>query len=167
MVDTSALVRRAHPVLFITLAVVSFIAAVIASTLVTDYNNNGNPPSTALNNATRFTVFAAWWTFCISVAYAVLFLMSIGGVFTSIAGHAITMFLTLIFITASAGSLTDSTGGALTCSRDRIVYCGSTRALQAFMWISFAIDVIIVALVAFIGAGSFRGGRSVKEPLGA
>ncbi|EST05478.1 hypothetical protein PSEUBRA_005159 [Kalmanozyma brasiliensis GHG001] len=167
MVDTSAIVRRAHPILFITLAVISFIAAVIASTIVTDYNNNGNPPSTSLNNATRFTVFASWWTFVISTAYAVLFLINKGGVFTSIAGHAISTFLTFIFVTASAGSLTDATGGALTCSRDRIVYCGSTRALQAFVWIEWGLLVIILALVAFIGAGSFRGGRSVKEPLTA
>ncbi len=167
MVDTSALVRRGHPIAFITLAFTSFITAVIASTLVGDYNSNNNAPTRGIENATRFLVFAGWWSFLFSALYAGLFLASVGGVITSIAGHAISHFLTWLFLLAGAAALTDRTGGDFSCADKGypFPYCNSTKALTAFAWISWIIATLILALIAFVGAGSFRGGRSVKEPL--
>lgn len=167
MVDTSALVRRGHPIAFITFSFVSFIVAVIASTLTADYNQNGNAPTRGIENATRFLLFAGWFGFLTGVVYAGLFLASVGGVITSIAGHAIVVFLNWIFYLSGAAALTDRTGGAFNCADKGypFPYCNSTKALQAFSWIGWIIMTLILALVAFVGAGSFRGGRSVKEPL--
>jgi len=69
MVDTSALVRRGHPITFIIFTFFSFIVAVIASTLVSDYNSNNNAPTTGINNATRFLLFTGWWGFLVGVVY--------------------------------------------------------------------------------------------------
>lgn len=69
MVDTSSAVRRGHPIAFGLFTFVAFIVAVIATTLVADYNSNHNPPTSGINNATRFLVFAGWWGFVVGVAY--------------------------------------------------------------------------------------------------
>lgn len=69
MVDSSALIRRGHPITFIIFTVVAFIVAVIASTLVADYNSNNNAPTMGINNATRFLLFAGWWGFLVGVVY--------------------------------------------------------------------------------------------------
>ncbi|KIS69372.1 uncharacterized protein UMAG_02707 [Mycosarcoma maydis] len=167
MVDTSALVRRGHPITFIIFTFFSFIVAVIASTLVSDYNSNNNAPTTGINNATRFLLFTGWWGFLVGVVYTGLFLASVGGVITSIAGHGISIFLTWLFYLAGAAALTDRTGGSFNCADKGFPfpYCNSTKALMAFAWICWIILTLMLAVIAAIGAGAFRGGRSVKETL--
>ncbi|PWZ02240.1 hypothetical protein BCV70DRAFT_59597 [Testicularia cyperi] len=165
MVDTSSAVRRGHPISFGIFTFVAFIVAVIASVLVTDYNRNNNAPTAGINNATRFLLFAGWWGFVVGVAYTALFLFSIGGVITSIAGHTITLFLTWIFWMAGAAALTDRTGGSFSCSDRGYPYCNSTKALIAFSWIGWIILTLMLVMVLIIGGGAFRGGRSVKESL--
>ncbi|KAJ9479075.1 hypothetical protein PHBOTO_002548 [Pseudozyma hubeiensis] len=167
MVDSSAIVRRAHPITFGIFVFVSFIVAVIASTLVADYNSNNNAPTMGINNATRFLLFAGWWGFLVGAAYLGLFLASVGGVITSIAGHGVAIFLTWIFYLAGAAALTDRTGGSFNCADKGypFPYCNSTKALMAFAWIGWIILTLMLAGVAAIGAGAFRGGRSVKESL--
>ncbi|CBQ73096.1 conserved hypothetical protein [Sporisorium reilianum SRZ2] len=167
MADSSALIRRGHPITFIVFTVVAFIVAVIASTLVADYNSNNNAPTMGINNATRFLLFAGWWGFLVGVAYTGLFLASVGGVITSIAGHGIAIFLTWLFWLAGAAALTDRTGGSFSCNGKGypFPYCNSTKALTAFAWIGWIILTFMLAVVAAIGAGAFRGGRSVKEAL--
>ncbi|TKY85825.1 hypothetical protein EX895_005366 [Sporisorium graminicola] len=167
MVDSSALIRRGHPITFIIFTFVAFIVAVIASTLVADYNSNHNAPTAGINNATRFLLFAGWWGFLVGVVYTGLFLASVGGVLTSIAGHGIAIFLTWIFWLAGAAALTDRTGGSFSCTGKGypFPYCNSTKALTAFAWIGWIILCFMLAVVAAIGAGAFRGGRSVKESL--
>ncbi|GAC93488.1 hypothetical protein PHSY_001053 [Pseudozyma hubeiensis SY62] len=140
MVDSSAIVRRAHPITFGLFVFVSFIVAVIASTLVADYNSHNNAPTMGINNATRFLLFA---------------------------GHGVAIFLTWIFYLAGAAALTDRTGGSFNCADKGypFPYCNSTKALMAFAWIGWIILTLMLAGVAAIGAGAFRGGRSVKESL--
>lgn len=76
MVDTSAAIRRGHPISFIIFTFVAFIVAVIASTLVADYNQNNNAPTKGIENATRFLLFAGWWGFIVGAAYVSIFSMS-------------------------------------------------------------------------------------------
>lgn len=96
-----------------------------------------------------------------------LFLASVGGVITSIAGHGISIFLTWLFYLAGAAALTDRTGGSFNCADKGFPfpYCNSTKALMAFAWICWIILTLMLAVIAAIGAGAFRGGRSVKETL--
>lgn len=167
MVDTSSAIRRGHPITFLIFTFVAFIVAVIASTLVSDYNKNNNAPTTGINNATRFLLFAGWWGFLVGVTYTGLFLASVGGVITSIAGHGIALFLTWIFWMSGAAALTDRTGGSFSCNAKGypFPYCNSTKALMAFAWMGWIILTFMLAVVIAIGAGAFRGGRSVKESL--
>jgi hypothetical protein len=124
-----------HPIIFTTLAVFSFIVAVIASTLVTDFNGSSVAQSGAITSSVRFLLFAGWWTFLFSIIYLALFLTGVGGVFTSIAGHGIWIFLTWIFFMAGAGAVTDAMGDAQNCSHSDLLYCSSMEALMAFSWI--------------------------------
>jgi hypothetical protein len=211
MVDSSAAIRRGHPISFLLFTFVAFIVAVIASTLVADYNSNGNAPTKGIENATRFLLFAGWWGFLIGAVYVSvleraeilpasafaavrrcahstshdfdtnqrspsdapptkqtgLFLASVGGVITSIAGHGVALFLTWIFWLAGAAALTDRTGGSFNCADKGypFPYCNSTKALMAFAWIGWIILTLMFAVVVFFGARAFSGGRSVKESL--
>ncbi|PWN54494.1 hypothetical protein IE53DRAFT_336976 [Violaceomyces palustris] len=165
MVDLSSHIRRGHPITFLTFTIISFIVAVIASTLVTDYNSKNNAPSMGVENAVRFLVFAGWWGFLFSIIYVGLFLTGKGGVITSIAGHGIWIFVTWVFWMAGAAALTDRIGGGQDCGNSFLVYCNSTSALMAFAWIGWIILTFMLAVVAFIGGGAFRGGKSVKEGL--
>ncbi|GAC71744.1 checkpoint 9-1-1 complex, HUS1 component [Moesziomyces antarcticus T-34] len=167
MVDSSAAIRRGHPISFLLFTFVAFIVAVIASTLVADYNSNGNAPTKGIENATRFLLFAGWWGFLIGAVYTGLFLASVGGVITSIAGHGVALFLTWIFWLAGAAALTDRTGGSFNCADKGypFPYCNSTKALMAFAWIGWIILTLMFAVVVFFGARAFSGGRSVKESL--
>ena len=96
-----------------------------------------------------------------------LFLASVGGVLTSIAGHLIVIFLTWVFWLSGAAALTAHTGGSFSCAAKPypFPYCNSTKALTAFAWIGWIILSFMLAMVITIGAGAFRGGRSVKESL--
>ena len=73
MVESSAAIRRGHPITFGIFTGVAFIVAVIASTLVADYNQNNNAPTMGINNATRFLLFAGWWGFLVGVIYVSIF----------------------------------------------------------------------------------------------
>lgn len=134
---TNPSISHRHPAVFALLAFVSFIVAVIASTITTDFNNKHNSQSSAITGAVRYSVFVGWWTFLFSIIYLVLFLVGKGGVVTSIAGHAIWIVLTWIFFLAGAGAVTGSMGGAQNCSTSDLNYCGSMEALMAFSWIAW------------------------------
>ncbi|PWN34094.1 uncharacterized protein FA14DRAFT_68411 [Meira miltonrushii] len=160
MVDTGAAIRRGHPVSFVFLAIWSFIAAVIASTLTSDFNKNHNSPSAETTGAVRYNVFAQWWTFLFSLIYLGLFLTGAGGAVTSIAGHAVGLFFTWLFVLAGAGAISASTND------NPFIYHSSRQALEAFAWITWIQLTFMLAFVAFVGGKAFRGGRGFKEGLG-
>lgn len=138
----------------------SFIAAVIASTLASDFNKNHNSPSDETTGAVRYNIFAQWWTFLFSLIYLALFLTGVGGAVTSIAGHAIGLFFTWLFVLAGAGAISASTND------NKVVYHASRQALEAFAWITWIQLTLMLIFVAFIGGKAFRGGRGLKEGLG-
>lgn len=67
-----------HPIIFTLLAFWSFIVAVIASTLTSDFNANDNAPGSEVNGTTRYLVFVGWWTFLFSIAYVSSICRSMG-----------------------------------------------------------------------------------------
>lgn len=149
-----------HPVVFTFLAIWSFIVAVIASTMTSDFNSNHNSPSDETTGAVRYLVFAGWWTFLFSIVYLALFLTGIGGMVTSIAGHGIWIFLTWLFFLAGAGAISAS------INDDDAPYLSSRRALAGFSWIAWIQLTLMLILVGVIGGKAFRGGRGFKESLG-
>ncbi|PWN29527.1 hypothetical protein BDZ90DRAFT_216838 [Jaminaea rosea] len=163
MVDFSSHVRRGHPITFGVLVFISLVVAIIASVLTHDYNAGDELHDQPLVNRVHFWVFTGWWTFLFSIAYTALFLTGVGGVVTSIAGHGIWLFLTWIFWLAGSASLANRIG--TDCSNHGYYYCNSLRALEAFGWIGWALLTIMLAVVAAIGGGAFRGGRGLKDGL--
>ncbi|UZJ55407.1 hypothetical protein CBS101457_004727 [Exobasidium rhododendri] len=165
MVDASSHIRRGHPIVFGLLALFSFVVAVIASTLVTDFNKHNNAQKSSITGSVRFLLFTGWWTFAFSIVYLALFLTGKGGAFTSIAGHGIWIALTWLFFLAGAGAITASMGGAQNCGKSDLLYCTSMESLMAFSWISWILLTLMLIIVAGIGGTAFRGGRNLKEGL--
>ncbi|KAE8223807.1 hypothetical protein CF319_g3213 [Tilletia indica] len=164
MVDYSDHVRRGHPIAFILLAFWSFVIAIIASVLTSDYRKNPDAGSGTIKDRVHFMVFTGWWTFVFSIVYLGLFLKGVGGVVTSIAGHGVWLFLTWLFMLAGSAALADflpSKG----CSG--VPYCNSLKALEAFGWITVIQLTIMLVVIGIIGGGAFRGGRGLKEGIHA
>lgn len=88
----------------------------------------------------------------------VLYLVGVGGIFTSIASHTIWLGLTYvsrhclstlvenshlcpsyswIFWLATAASLTSMLGGGYVCSHTDLTYCNQNVAAEAFAWIEW------------------------------
>ncbi|CAO1630673.1 unnamed protein product [Jaminaea pallidilutea] len=168
MVDFSSHIRRGHPISFGILIFTSLVVGIISAVITHDYNSNyyqgeNNLHSQSLVSKVHFLVFTSWWTFVFSIVYTALFLTGIGGVVTSIAGHGIWLFLTWLFWLAGSAALSDQLSGS--CSDKGYFYCNSLRAAEAFGWISWIILTFMLAVVAAIGGGAFRGGRGLKDGL--
>ncbi|CAD6892771.1 unnamed protein product [Tilletia controversa] len=163
MVDYSNHVRRGHPIAFILLAFWSFVFAVIASSLTSDFHKNPERASQGIKDRVHFMVFVGWWTFLFSIVYLGLFLKGIGGVVTSIAGHGVWLILTWLFMLAGSAALADK----VPRGHCELEYCRSLKALEAFGWISFIQLSIMLVVIGVIGGGAFRGGRGLKEGITA
>lgn len=82
---------------------------------------------------------------------------------TSIAGHGIWLFLTWVFWLAGSGAMANVLGSS--CGSKDYYYCTSLRALEAFGWIGWILLTFMLAVVAAIGGGAFRGGQGLKGGL--
>lgn len=71
--------------------------------------------------------------------------------------------MTWIFWLAGSASMANRIG--TDCGDHGYYYCNSLRALEAFGWIGWALLTIMLAVVAAIGGGAFRGGRGLKDGL--
>ncbi|WFD36911.1 hypothetical protein MCUN1_003803 [Malassezia cuniculi] len=155
----STVVRRGHPIAFGVFTLIAFIVAVVSSAVVADFNKNGNPID-SIRDSTRFLVFAGWWGFIFSLVYIVLFLTGIGGPISSIASHAVFVFLTFIFWLAGTAALSDKVGtGCPEGTRN----CSALLAIVAFGWIGFLELLFLLAVIGFLAFKAFRGGGGIHE----
>ncbi|KAJ9127192.1 hypothetical protein QFC24_001429 [Naganishia onofrii] len=168
MPDVDAAVRRGHPILFGLLAVIGIIEGAITSWLVRQYQHGDNTyPNNSFRDRLRFAVFTSWWTVIFSIAFMVLYLMGIGGIFTSIASHTIWLFVTWVFWLAVAASITSMLGGGYVCSHSDLVYCNQNVAAEAFAWIEWIIITVIFIMTILLGYRAMRGGGSATDRIGA
>ncbi|WFC96485.1 hypothetical protein MBRA1_003143 [Malassezia brasiliensis] len=164
MVDLSSAVRRGHPIAFGIFTVFALIVAIIASAVVADFNSNGQPSSKLVRDSTRFMVFAGWWGFLFSLVYIGLFLSGIGGFLSSIASHAVFIFLTWVFWLAGSAALSTKVGSA-DCSADDngIPDCSALRAICAFGWIGWIELTCMLGVICYLAYKAFSGGRGMND----
>ncbi len=89
------------------------------------------------------------------------------GVISSIASHAVWLFITWIFWTATAASITHMLGGGLDCSNTFYAHCGQLNAAEAFAWINWIIVTVAFVIVILLGTRSLRSGNKMSDPIGA
>jgi len=165
MVDSAPHVRRGHPIIFGLLAFFALIEGCITAWLVSNYNSNNNSPSSKANGSVRFLLFTSWWTVVFTILYLVFFLTDMFAFFTSIASHAVWLFLTWLFWLAGTAALTDALGGGQNCSNSGLIYCSQNMAAIAFGWIEFIIITVAFVVVVLLGTAALRRGDRLSGGL--
>lgn len=92
----------------------------------------------------------------------VLFLTGIGGPVSSIASHAVFIFITWVFWLAGTAALSSKDGGSC---QEGVTNCSAVKALQAFGWIGFIILTAMLGVIGFLAFKAFRGGRGFQDGL--
>ncbi|WFD00974.1 hypothetical protein MYAM1_003733 [Malassezia yamatoensis] len=164
MVDLSSAVRRGHPIAFGVFAFLALIVAIIASAVVADFNSNGQPARKLARDSTRFLVFAGWWGFLFSLVYIGLFLSGIGGFLSSIASHAVFIFITWVFWLAGAAALSSAVSNAdCSTSTSGLRDCSALRAICAFSWIGWLELTCMLGVICYLAYKAFSGGRGMND----
>ncbi|WFD32960.1 ribonucleoside-diphosphate reductase [Malassezia sp. CBS 17886] len=161
MMDLSTIVRRGHPIAFGLFAVFSFIVAIIASVLVANFNSNGQPLG-EVRDSTRFMVFTGWWSVLFSIVYLVLFITGIGGPFSSIASHAVFIFVTWVFWLAGSAALSAKVTDSSKYSEYHIRNGDALQALVAFGWIGWYVLVVAYRVLTETGLNSHGRKEEVR-----
>lgn len=97
----------------------------------------------------------------------VLFLTGIGGFLSSIASHAVWVFITWVFWLAGSASLSNKVGN-MSCGAsdsDAVQDCHSLKAIVAFGWIGWVELTLLLAVICFLAFKAFRGGRGVHDSI--
>ena len=92
----------------------------------------------------------------------ILFLTGIGGPFSSIASHAVFIFITWVFWLSGTDALSSKDGGSC---QEGVKDCSAVRALQAFGWIGFVVLTAMLGVICFLAFKAFRGGRGFQDGL--
>ncbi|KAH9885420.1 hypothetical protein C8Q73DRAFT_740899 [Cubamyces lactineus] len=164
MVDFDRHIRRGHPVVFGFIIFFSIIELAISAWLTSRYNLRHDYLSLAVRDRTRYLLFTSCWTIFFSLFYFALFLHSPSGIMTSVLSHAVFLFLTWVFWTAGAASITAALGGGLNCSQ-HFVYCGQLNALEGFAWVVWIFVTFALLTVIFRGIAASRRGDGFRGGL--
>ncbi|KIJ94604.1 hypothetical protein K443DRAFT_125158 [Laccaria amethystina LaAM-08-1] len=162
--------RWAYPLFFSIIIVFAIIELSISAWLVAKYNAHHNFTHRSLRTRVRYTLFVSIWTVLFGTISLIIFLMGpVVSILTSVATHAIFIFMTWVLWVAAAAAVTQSVGGNLHCStQTEFVYCGHLNALIAFAWmiwifLSFLLVAIIVRGVIVVRKGDGYSGGLVDE----
>ncbi|TFY65990.1 hypothetical protein EVG20_g5094 [Dentipellis fragilis] len=160
-------VRRGHTITFSLLIFFGIVELALSSWLVFHYDKHHNAPSGSIHDRAAFLIFCSAWTIFWSAIFALLFLhsASTGSVLTSVAAHSIIFSLTWIFWTAGAVSITISLGGGHNCSKANLTYCDQLNALEAFAWVEWALNTVVIFVVLALGIRSLRRGDGYRGKL--
>ncbi|KAH8120033.1 hypothetical protein DFH11DRAFT_1557913 [Phellopilus nigrolimitatus] len=169
MIDYDRHVRRGHPVVFGLIVFFAIIEGAIASWLAARYSSHHNFPSTAVRDRNGFLAFTSWWTVLFGICYIGLFLhsASTGSVLTSVGSHGLFLFVTWVFWTAGAASITAALGGGNNCSKIgfTLAYCNQLNALEGFAWVVWIFVTIALLVVLLRGCASTRRGDGLRGQL--
>jgi len=162
-------VRRGHPILFGALLFFSIITACIATWLSAKFGQHHNAFTHNILIRTHFLTFVGWWTVIFGGIYMALFLhsASTGSAATSVLSHVVFLFITWIFWTAGAASITQALGGGFNCSKIsfNVAYCNQLNALEGFSWVCWIFVTILLLASIFLGIRSMRRGDGMKGQL--
>ncbi|KAI0066716.1 hypothetical protein BV25DRAFT_1820775 [Artomyces pyxidatus] len=160
-------VRRGHPIVFGLLTLFAIIELALSAWLTSRFRAHHNAPNNSILDRTHFILFTSSWTILFSILIGILFwsFRSSGSIITSVASHSIVLFLTWVWWTAAAASITAALGGGHNCSKADLVYCDQLNALEAFAWIEWALITIALFAVLFLGLRSLRRGNGYRGKL--
>ncbi|KAF5340482.1 hypothetical protein D9758_014552 [Tetrapyrgos nigripes] len=160
-------VRRGHPITFGLLVIFGIVELAISAWLVSRFHARHDFSSLTERDRVAFTLFASCWTVVLGFFYGILFWHSAAGsILTSVASHMIFLFLTWVFWTAAAASITVELGGGLDCNTQRIFnYCDQLNALEAFAWIEWALTTFAFFFVLIRGVQAARRGDGYRGAL--
>ncbi|KAJ8508626.1 hypothetical protein ONZ45_g9121 [Pleurotus djamor] len=159
-------IRRGHPIVFGLLILFGIIELSISAWLTSRYSARHDYFSLTLRDRVRFTLFTSIWTVVFSIAYLVLFWHSAtGSILTSVASHLIFLFLSWVFWTAAAASVTEVLGGGINCSNTAVNYCAQLNALLGFAWVEWILVTLAIVVVIIRGVSAARRGDGYRGPL--
>ncbi|KAG0706611.1 hypothetical protein DFH29DRAFT_798037 [Suillus ampliporus] len=158
--------RRGHPIVFSMIIFFSIIELAISAWLTSRFNAHHNYFSLAERDRTRFLLFTSIWTIVFSSLYMFFFFSLPDHVLGSVASHIFFLFLTWIFWTAGAASITATLGGGLNCTTQSVfVYCGQLNALEGFAWVIWVLVTFAIFVVLIRGVLAARRGDGMRGPL--
>ncbi|KAG2069484.1 hypothetical protein BDR04DRAFT_1156684 [Suillus decipiens] len=158
--------RRGHTIVLSLIILFSIIELAISAWLTSRFNTYYNYFSLTERDTTRFLLFASIWTIVFSGAYMFFFFSLPDHVLSSVASHVLFLFLTWIFWTAGAASITAALGGGLNCSSQFVfVYCGQLNALEGFAWVIWILVTFAILVVLIRGIIVARRGDGMRGPL--
>lgn len=144
--------RMGHPIVSSLIIFCSIIVLSISAWLTSCFTVDDNYFSLAERDRTRFLLFTSAWTIVFSVLYMLFFFYLPGSVLGSVGSHIVFLFLTFIFWTSGATSITTVLGAELNSNTQRsIIYLDQLNALQGFAWVTEAL--VTFALVAMLIRG--------------
>ncbi|KAJ8594570.1 hypothetical protein M405DRAFT_808763, partial [Rhizopogon salebrosus TDB-379] len=155
--------RRGHPIVFSLIIFFCIIELAIAAWLTSQFNAHHNYFSLAERDRTRFLLFTSIWTIVLSGLYMFFFFSIPDSVFSSVASHIFFLFLTWVFWTAGAASITAALGGGLNCNtQDVFVYCGQLNALLGFAWAIWIVVTFAIFVALIRGLTAARRGDGIR-----
>ncbi|KAG2126893.1 uncharacterized protein EDB93DRAFT_1096847 [Suillus bovinus] len=150
--------RMGHPIVFSLIIFCSIIVLSISAWLTSCFTAYDNYFSIAERDRTRFLLFTSAWTIVFSSLYMLFFFCLPGSVLGSVASHIFFLFLTFVFWTAGATSITILLGEELNRNtQGHILYLDQLNALQGFSWVTEAL--VTFALVAVLICGILGSGH--------
>ncbi|KAI0082123.1 hypothetical protein K474DRAFT_1611884 [Panus rudis PR-1116 ss-1] len=157
--------KRGHPILFGLMIFFGIIELAISAWLVSRFNAHHNYLSLAVRDRTRFILFTSIWTIVVSFLFIGFFRFARGSIFASVGSHGVVLFLTWLFWTAAAASITAAYAGGLDCGGDGVVYCGQQNAQEAFAWVEWILSTLALFTVIIRGIISARRGDGLGGEL--
>ncbi|OAX39667.1 hypothetical protein K503DRAFT_739030 [Rhizopogon vinicolor AM-OR11-026] len=158
--------RRGHTIVFSLIIFFSIIELAISAWLTSRFNAHHNFFSLAERDRTRFLLFTSIWTIVFSSLYIFFFFSLPDSFLSSVASHILFLFLTWVFWTAGAASITAALGGGLNCNTQSVfVYCGQLNALEGFAWVIWILVTFAILVVLIRGVVSARRGDGIRGAL--
>lgn len=158
--------RRGHTIVLSLIIFFSIIELAISAWLTSRFNAYNNYFSLTERDSTRFLLFTSIWTIVFSGAYMLFFFSLPDHVLSSVASHIFFLFLTWVFWTAGAASITSALGGGLNCNtQSMFVYCGQLNALEGFAWVIWILVTFAILVVLIRGIIAARRGDGMRGPL--
>ncbi|KAG1813883.1 uncharacterized protein BJ212DRAFT_1364293 [Suillus subaureus] len=149
--------RRGHTSKFL-------VSLAISAWLTSRFNAYNNYFSLTERDSTRFLLFTSIWTIVFSGAYMLFFFSLPDHVLSSVASHIFFLFLTWVFWTAGAASITSALGGGLNCKACSCT-AGKLNALEGFAWVIWILVTFAILVVLIRGIIAARRGDGMRGPL--
>jgi len=159
-------IRIGYPVTFGLVIFFSIVEMCIAAWLTAKYNAHHNYHTSGERARVRYLLFTSLWTIVMGSAYLGVFVIAVNNIISSIASHALFLFITWALWLAGAAAMTETVGGTLNCSVQTVfAYCGHLNALIGFAWLIFVFLSFLFLFVILRGITSRKNGEGYGRPI--